>query len=196
MKILKIFSLSALIFMLSGCSVLSELTALKKCEFSFHSAQDPVLAGINVMEVNSFSDLSLMNGQKILSNILAKRMPFGITVNVEARNPGLIDAAVNEIEWVAYIDDMQISSGTVDQRIEIPANGGTTIIPVRVESDLFQYMEGDNPRTMLNFALNLIDAGGQPTRLSMKIKPSVNIGASTIKSPKYFTISKEFSTGI
>ena len=48
-----------------------------------------------------------------------------------------------------------------------------------IQTDLFDYLEGDNPRTMLNFALNLVDAGNQPTRLSMKIKPSVMIGAQS-----------------
>ena len=136
------------------------------------------------MEINSFSDLNFMNGQKLVSSVLSKTMPFGITVNVEAKNPGVINAAVNKIEWIAYIDDIQI-----------PANGGTTIIPVRVESDLFEYMEGDNPKTMLNFALNLVDAGGQPTRLSMKIKPSVYIGGTMITSPEYFKITKVFKSG-
>ena len=56
-------------------------------------------------------------------------------------------------------------------------------------------MEGDNPQTMLNFALNLVDAGNQPTRLSMKIKPSVIIGGQSVNYPGYFTITKEFSSG-
>ncbi|HKK61334.1 MAG TPA: hypothetical protein VJ951_02170 [Bacteroidales bacterium] len=195
MKLIKTIAIILSVIFLSGCSILSELTALKKCEFSFHSAENPVLAGINVMEINSFSDLNFMNGQKLVSSVLSKTMPFGITVNVEAKNPGVINAAVNKIEWIAYIDDIQISSGQISDRIEIPANGGTTIIPVRVESDLFEYMEGDNPKTMLNFALNLVDAGGQPTRLSMKIKPSVYIGGTMITSPEYFKITKEFKSG-
>lgn len=180
----------------SGCSILSELTAIKKCEFSFHSAQEPVIAGINMMEVQSFSDLNFVQGQKLLSNIMQKKLPFGITVNVEAKNPGIVNAAVNQIEWIAYIDDIQISTGKIEERIQIPANGGTAMIPLRVETDLFEYLKGDNPKTMLNFALNLIDAGGQPTRLSMKIKPSVFIGGTLVSSPNYFKISKEFKSGI
>ena len=69
------------------------------------------------------------------------------------------------------------------------------MIPIRIGADLFDYLEGDSPRTMINFALNLVDAGNQPTRLTMKIKPSVQIGAQSIYYPGYFTIAKEFSSG-
>jgi LEA14-like dessication related protein len=191
----KIWTIVLLSTMLSGCSILSELTALSKCEFSFHSAQDPVVAGIDIMQVQSFSDLTLMDGQRIATQILQNRLPFGITANIEVRNPGITTAALNHIEWIAFIDDVQISSGKVEQRVEILPNGGTAIVPVRIESDLFEYLEGDSPRTMLNFALNLIDAGGQPTRLSLKIKPSVVIGSTLLPYPDYFIISKEYRSG-
>jgi hypothetical protein len=49
-KIIAIFILFAT---LTSCSILSELTALSKCEFSFHSAEDPVVAGIDVMRIQN-----------------------------------------------------------------------------------------------------------------------------------------------
>jgi len=191
----KILAIAILFATLTSCSILSELTALSKCEFSFHSAQDPVLAGIDVMRIQNYSDLTFLDGQRMVSNILQKRLPFGITANVEVRNPGMVTAALNYIEWIAFIDDVQVSTGRIDQRVEIPGNGGVALVPIRIESDLFEYLQGDNPKTMLNFALNLVDAGGQPTRLSMKIKPSVYVGSTLVPYPDYFTISKSFSSG-
>jgi hypothetical protein len=191
----KIPVLLAIVLTLPGCALLSELTALTRCEFSFHSAQDPEISGIDVRSKHSFSDFSLLDGQLIVGNILNGTLPFAITANVEVRNPGTSTAAVNAVEWLAFIDDIQVASGTVDKRFEVAPGGGTTIIPIRIRTDLFDYLEGDNPRTMLNFALNLMDAGGQPTRLSMKIKPSVLIGSQQVYYPGYFTITKEFSSG-
>ena len=177
---------------MTGCSILSEIVALTKCEFSFHSAQDPYISGIDMSTVQSYTDLTFMDAQKVGRSILQKELPFTITANVEARNPGPALAAINFIEWIAFIDDVQISSGRIDNRVEIAPNGGTSLIPIRIETDLFEYLKGDNPRTMLNFGLNLVDAGGQPTRLSLKIKPSVYIGSTIIPYPDYFTIQKEF----
>ena len=191
----KIIAILLITTSLSGCSILSELTALSKCEFSFHSAQNPVVAGVDVMRIQTYSDLTFMDGQRLVSNILQKKLPFGITANIEVKNPGITTAALNNIEWIAFIDDIRISSGRVDNRVEIPGSGGTAIVPIRIETDLFEYLQGDNPKTMLNFALNLVDAGGQPTRLSLKIKPSVYVGATMVPYPDYFTIDKTFRSG-
>ncbi len=187
--------LPSMIILVHGCSILSELTALTKCEFSFHSAQNPSVSGIDVSNKHSFADFSFLDGQTILGNLLQKTLPFRITANVEVKNPGINTAAVNSIQWIAFIDDVQVAQGTVTDRVEIAAGGGTSIIPIRVQTDLFDYLKGDNPRTMLNFALNLVDAGNQPTRLRMKIKPSVLIGGQSLLYPGYFTIQKEFSSG-
>ena len=186
--------LISLIVFIPGCAILTELTALTKCEFSFHSARHPVLSGVDVSTKSSFSDFSFIEGQTILGNMLKRTLPFAITANVEVKNPGTVTAAVNAIEWITYIDDIEVATGVVSDRIQV-APGETSIIPIRIQTDLFQYLEGDKPRTMLNFALNLVDAGGQPTRLSMQIKPSVVLGGQTLYYPGYFTIEKEFSSG-
>lgn len=186
---------SSLLLMVPGCSILSELTALTKCEFSFHSAQDPSACGIDLSNRRSYSDFSFMDGQVIAGNLLKGTLPFGITANVEVMNPGTKTAAVNSIEWIAFIDDIQVAQGSVNDRIEVDPGGGKSMIPIRIQTDLFDYLEGDNPRTMINFALNLVDAGNQPTRLSMKIKPSIIIGGQTVYYPGFFTITKEFTSG-
>ena len=193
MKRLLIFT--AIVIMIPACAILSELTALTKCEFSFHSAQDPLVCGIDVNSRQSFTDFSFLDGQKIAANILNGTLPFHITANIEVKNPGVSTAAVNSIQWITFIDDIQVAQGTVSDRVEVAPSGGVSMIPIRIQTDLFEYLEGDNPRTMLNFALNLVDAGNQPTRLSMKIKPSVLIGNQPVVYPGFFTISKEFRSG-
>lgn len=191
----KLLLLAAAILLLNSCSVFSELAAFSKCEFRFRSIQDPELCGINVSQKSSWTDFSLMEGQAIAGQVLQKRLPLIITVNVEARNPGRSLAAVNSIQWIAMIDDMQVAEGAVSQRVEIPPSGGTSIIPVRVQADVFDYLKGDNARSMLDFAMSLINAGDHSSRLSLKIKPSVLIGNREIPYPDYFTITREFTSG-
>lgn len=185
----------AVMLLAQGCSILSEITALTRCEFSFHSATDPRVCGINIAQKNAFSDFNLLEGQTIAGSILRRSLPFEITANVEVLNPGATTAAVNSMEWIAFIDDIQIAEGILNRRVEVSPGGGKAMIPVMVQADLFEFLEGDSPRTMLNFALNLVDAGNQPTRFSMKIKPSVLIGGQPVYYPGYFTISREFSSG-
>ncbi len=191
----KLLLFTTAILLLNSCSMLSELVAFTKCEFRLRSLQEPEACGINLSQKSSWSDFSFMEGHTVAAQLLQKRLPFEITVNVEAKNPGTAMAAVNSIQWIAFIDDLQVAQGTISERVEIPPSGGISQIPIRVRADLFDYLEGDNPRAMLDFALNLVNAGDQSSQVSLKIKPSVLIGPQEVQYPDYFTITKEFSSG-
>jgi len=191
----KLLVFASAVLLLNSCSILSELAAFTQCEFRLQSLQEPKACGINISQKASWSDFTFMEGQAVAAQLLQKRLPFEITVNVEAKNPGTAMAAVNSIQWIAFIDDLKVAQGTLSERVEIPPSGGISKIPIRVQADLFDYLEGDNPRSMLDFALNLVNAGDASSQVSLKIKPSVLIGSQEVQYPDYFTISKEFSSG-
>jgi hypothetical protein len=193
---MKKFSLFALfLLILSGCSALTELGAFKKCEFRLYSFQDPAVCGLDISERTSWSDFTFMDAQVIGANLLRGTLPFDITANVEVRNPGTSTAAVNSIEWQAFIDDLEVAAGVVDQRVEVSPSGGLAIVPLKIHADLINYLEGENPQAMMNFAMNLLGAGDQPSRIRMKIRPSVLIAGQNIAYPGFFTITREFSSG-
>ena len=191
----KLLALLALIFLVNACSTLNELIALTKCEFRLHSLQQPAVCGIDISQKNSWSDFSFTEGQAIAVKLLQKSFPFDITVHMEVRNPGTSLAAVNAIQWIAFIDELQVAQGSLQERVEIPSSGGTRIIPLRIHADLFQYLEGDNPRSLLNFALSLLNVGDRESQVSVKIKPSVLIGTRELRYPDYFTLTREFKSG-
>lgn len=191
----KLLLLATTVLLLNSCSILNEMIAFTKCEFRLHSLQDPEACGIHLSQKSSWSDFSFMEGQAVASQLLQKKLPFEITVNVEAKNPGTTMAAVNSIQWIAFIDDLKVAQGTLSERVEIQPSGGISKIPIQVKADLFDYLEGDNPRAMLNFALNMLNASDQSSQLSLKIKPSVLIGTQEVQYPDYFTITKEFKSG-
>ena len=190
-----IFHLPLFLLLLNSCAVLSELTALIKCEFRLYSFQDPSICGIDMSDRRSPSDFTFLDGQMIAANLLRGTLPFDITLNMEVKNPGTSTAAVNSIEWVAYVDDLEVAAGVVDRRIEVPPSGGLAIVPVKIHADLIDYMEGNNPKTMMNFALNLVGTSDQPSNLSMKIKPSLLIAGQSVQYPGFFTVTHEFNAG-
>lgn len=195
MFIRKVFFIPLLLLLINSCSVISELTALKTCEFRLYSFQDPSVCGIDLSNRRSLSDFTFLDGQMIAANLLRGTLPFAITVNMEVKNPGTNTAAVNSIEWIAYVDDLEVASGVVDRRVEIAPSGGLAIVPVKIEADLIDYMEGNNPNTILNFAMNLVGTSDQPSNLSMKIKPSLLVGKKKVHYPGFFTVTHEFSSG-
>jgi LEA14-like dessication related protein len=190
----KLLLLAAAILLFYSCSSLKELSALSKCEFRLHSLQNPEVCGIDISQKGSWSDFNFMEGQAVLGQLMKKKFPVELTVNVEVRNPGSSVAAVNSLHWIAFLDELQLARGYVQQRVEINPSG-TKIIPVRISADLINYLEGGNPSSMLNFAMNLINTGQQTSQLSMKIKPGVRIGSKEIQYPDYFTLTKEYKSG-
>ena len=191
----KILLLGSLALFMNACSIFSELSALSKCEFRLHSLAEPMLCRVEVSQKRSWTDFSFMEGQLIARNLLSSTLPFDIKVNVEVRNPGNTVAALNALQWIAYVDNMQVAQGTVADRVEIPPSGGRVLIPVIIHTDLIDFLEKGSPQTMLNFALSLVNASDRSSQVSMKIKPSVMVGSKTLKYPGYFTLSKEFSSG-
>jgi len=79
--------------------------------------------------------------------------------------------------------------------IAAPSNGGVSTIPMRLTTDLIDILKKDSRQALVNFGLNLADAGNQPTRVSIKIKPTILIGAMEIVYPGYFTVKHDFTSG-
>ena len=185
----------ALLGSMQSCSILKEVGALGKCEFKMGTLEQPVIAGIDVSKVNNFTDLSMIDMGMIGSSVLRGELPLSFTLNIEARNPNPIGAAMNRLEYMAYIDDVEIARGSIDQRVEIGAGGGTTMIPMRLTTDLVRILNKDSRAAIFNFGLNLADASNRPTRVTLKVKPTIMVGVMEIQYPGYFSVKHDFTSG-
>lgn len=188
-----IFSLNIL---LSSCSVFkqtSEITSFAKCEFRIESARNMKLAGVNIQDKHSMSDLSLMDMTKIGSVLAGGTLPLTFDLNVQIRNPNQGMAAMNKLEWILILDDIEMTRGVLNERIEIPAKIVLTF-PVAMSLDLMKSLSGKSGDALINFALNLSGNGSRPTRIKLKAKPTIMVGATPIEYPGYITIRQEFGT--
>lgn len=179
----------------NSCNFLKEISALGKCEFRVTTLDDPEIAGVDVSQIRSFTDLSFVDMGIISASFLKGDLPLSFTLNVEVRNPNPATAALNGLEYLAFIDDVEVASGQLDRRVEIPANGGVTSIPLRLNTDLIDIMKKDSRQSLVNFGLNLADAGNRPTRVSIKVKPTILVGGMEINYPGYFTVKHDFTSG-
>ena len=194
-RIILLSTLISLVFLENSCNFLKEISTLGKCEFRVTTLEDPQLAGIDVSQVRSFTDLNLVDMGIISSSILQGDLPLSFTLNVEVRNPNPAMAALNRLEYLAFIDEVEVARGELDRRIEIPASGGVSTIPLRLNTDLIDILKKDSRQALVNFGLNLADAGKRPTRVSIKVKPTILVGAMEINYPGYFTVKQDFTSG-
>jgi LEA14-like dessication related protein len=178
----------------NSCNFLKEISTLGKCEFRVTTLEDPEIAGVDISNIHSFTDLNFVDMGIISSSFLRGDLPLSFTLNVEVRNPNPAMAALNGLEYLAFIDDVEVARGQLDRRIEIPANGGITTIPLRLSTDLIDILKKDSRQALVNFGLNLADAGNRPTRVSIKVKPTILVGAMEINYPGYFTVKHDFTS--
>jgi hypothetical protein len=191
---LALFSIG--IFTLCGCAVLQQYTQMAtfaKCEFRLASVDSTQLAGIPIQGVAQISDLGFMNLAKLQGLFSGGALPLQFTVNIEAKNPNSSSAAMNKMAWILYVDDNEWTSGLLKQRVEIPARGGVGTVPLSISVDLNQLLSGKAFDSIINLALNIAGEGTKPTRVSLKMKPSILIGDQEIQYPGYVIVSHEFS---
>jgi hypothetical protein len=197
----KLISFSAILLtmmLLSSCEILEQaqqMANLTKCEFRLNSVDQLRLAGVNIQQVRQLSDLNFMDAAKITAAAASGgNLPLNFTLNVEVKNPNSAAAGLNKLDWILLIDDIEMTTGVNNQRVQVAANGGTAIIPLNIGIDLRQALQGKSADAIANFGLNLAGAGNRPTRITLKAKPTIMVGSQTISYPGYLTVQNEFTS--
>lgn len=180
------------IILLNSCAALKELSTFSKCQFRIDKLTQPEIAGVRIDNKNSFSDLSIVDAGKVTASLLTGRLPLTFNLNVQAKNPNPTLAAMNKMDWIAMLDGVEVLRGSSNDRVEIAANGGTTMIPLKISVDLKEVLSGKSKDALLNLAFNLADPQGNPSRVKLKIKPTIMLGNVPVQYPGYITLSKQF----
>jgi hypothetical protein len=186
------FVLVLLVLSFGGCKSLRELKSLIKCQFRIGTVKNIKLANINIQTVRRFSDINLMDAAKITTALVSGNLPLSMTVNLEAKNPNKTMAAMNRVDWIAMIDQTELLTGFVGDRIEIQPNGGTASIPLNVSVNLKSILKAFGKNELLDFATGLVDQSDRPTRIALKLKPTIMVGKHPIEYPGWFTVKRDF----
>lgn len=192
------FLLLTIIFVLpyQGCDVAKQAKQaanLVNCDFRVRSVDNINLAGINIQNKTSLKNLNLADAAKIMAALGGSTFPLSLNVNFEGKNPNSSFAGLNKLDWILFIDDIQMTSGSVNKAFTIPPNNGTAVIPIQVGIDLKQVLKGKSLDAIANFAFNLAGVGNKPTRIKAKLKPTIMIGNHELTYPGYLTVNTEFS---
>lgn len=189
-------TLAASIF-LTGCDVTRQArqaSNLAECDFRIRSVERVNLAGVDMQHVKSVSDLGITDVARVLAGFASPTMPLTLQLNVEGRNPNSDAAGLNRLEWILFIDDIQMTSGILQKAFVIPAKG-TAIIPVDMALDLKEILTGKSAEAALNFCVNLAGLGGTPTRFKIKLKPTIVVAGRPVTYPGYITVNTTYSSG-
>ncbi len=181
---------------LTSCDVLqqvAEMAAFTKCQFRLSTVENLSLAGVDVQQKKKLSDLTFTDAARVTSAFATGTLPLSLTLNVQVKNPNAAQASMNKLEWILLIDGIEMVSGVNQNRVNVPANGGVATLPLRISVDLNKALSGKSKDAILNFGFNLAGLGNQPTRITLKAKPSIVVGNQTLDYPGYLSVENEFN---
>ncbi|WP_255489764.1 LEA type 2 family protein [Dysgonomonas sp. 25] len=194
MKVLR--RIAAFLFvatLLVSCDAAQSLSGaynMVNCKYSYNS-----LSNVSVSGMNLSNGLSLSSIPKLTSILTgtATSIPVDMTVNLDVNNPNASEAFLNGLQYIVTIDNLQLTSGSINERLSVSA-GETKTMPINLQLDIAQYLKGDSKDTMVNIIKNIAGIGTEKSNVSIQIKPSFMIGSQQVVSPIYipvnFTVGK------
>ncbi len=183
-----------LLFILASCCQYKEAKTLAECEFKIGKVKNSQFAGVDISNINSFADLGFINTGKITASALQGDMLLSFTLDIIAKNPNKHKAAINQLEWLVVLDDVELFKGSLDERIEIAPNNGTETISLQAKTNLKRFFTQKSAKAIFNLALNIADAGKDESQVKIKIKPTIKVGKKLMQYPGYITLKKKFES--
>lgn len=188
----RIFALFTIAAIMLSCNSLQQGLSgtynMINCEYSYKS-----ISGMSISGMNLSNGLSITSIPKITSILTgsATSIPLNFTLNLNIKNPNQSAAMLNGLQYVVSIDDIQFTTGSINQALNIAA-GQSQTLPLSIGVDLATLMKNNSKDAVLNIAKNLIGINSQKSNVSVQLKPTFMIGTVPVTSPMYIPVSFSF----
>ena len=179
--------MAVVLSVLAGCSAIQSAASLKSCKFAMKNVTDVSVAGVNLTNKSSLKDVSATDVLKLGTAYLTKSFPLSFNVNVNVTNPNSVPAKLAGLDYILWIDDVKMTSGSMNQSLSVAQNE-TAVMPLNFSIDLLNILQGESKDKILSFGCGLATGNPDVSRVKVSFKPSFNVGGSVIKSPAYITI--------
>ncbi|MDL2320515.1 LEA type 2 family protein [Alistipes sp. OttesenSCG-928-B03] len=192
MRIRHLIVAYATVLALSSCDVMKQVSSsynMINCKYDYNSISGLSLAGMNFSQ--GLSAANVLQATALLSGGAKSSLPLNFTLNLDVSNPNQTAALLNGMQYVLSIDDVEFTTGSVTQRLDIPA-GGKSVLPLTIGVDLAKLLSGDSKNAVTNIAKNFLGIGSSKSNVTIQIKPSFNVAGYTVASPVYIPVSFTF----
>ncbi len=184
----------------AGCGLnkqAKQIEALEKCSYEINSADSVFIAGRDVTQMIRNKSLSLNNVPELALALFRKNIPLKAKVNLTINNPTANEAAINQFEYIVLIKGQELANGFVNQRVLIEP-GGSTTVPVRVNSNIYSFLSNGKTMDEIIEFLRGGESGASEKKgiVTIKIKPTIEVGNKLVQYPGYISIDKELSSKI
>lgn len=174
---------------------ISEAKTLGDCKYNIASADKITLAGIDIQQFRNLQDFDLSKSPRLALALLSQEVPLNVRLNLDVTNPTKQLAGISQFEYKVLLAENEIFTGFWDQRIEVQPKGGTTRVPMQLTTNAYRFIT--DTKTRNSFVALIENLSGKqntkPSKLIIKLKPTLGVGNSQINYPGYITIEKEIT---
>ena len=164
------------------------VAALRNVDFALNGVDALRLAGVDLSNVRSYSDISVGDGLRLVQAVSARELPLELRLDVEGTNPAenSVTARMVEMDWTLLLEGRETVTGGIEREVVLPP-GQPTAIPLTVSVNLIEFFEG-NARDLFELALSLAGQGGESKEVALRILPTVSTPLGPIRYPNPVTI--------
>jgi hypothetical protein len=196
----KLLFLLLFAFVLTSCSGIKDaITNAERLQWKLGSVSGMSVSGVDVSKITSFSNINPLDIIKLTNVFSTGKLPASFTLNLLAKNPEGSGGSPNSsdmirsLNWRLLIDNVETIAGDIPNPITIPGVGKTATIPLTMNVDLLQFFNNQGLQNLVGLVLGIGGANGSPSRLSLKIKPTVDTFLGPFTYPGEITvIDREF----
>ncbi len=179
----RVFFIVGLLLLLASCATLKQAMAIPEVKFSFDRISEARIAGVDMMAVQSLSDLNFMQLANISMAISRNQVPMDLTVFIKTENPVVnqFAQALVALDWTLVLDGRDTIKGTLNERVPLPS-GQIQNIPLQLSFNMTNFFTGDNATDMLDLAMAFAGNAGQvPKGVALKITPTIETPFGPVK---------------
>ena len=168
-----------------------QLQALQKCTYEIVSADSVYVGGTDVSKLITNEGLNLLQAPQLAFAYMQQRVPVKGILRVKITNPGSEEAGINEFEYKVMVEDVELLSGLMTEKISVAPGGESSIVPVRIDKDVYPLLSNSvNQQAIADFLSTQTEKN---VNLTFKIRPSFLVGTEVVKYPDYIDIKRKIS---
>jgi hypothetical protein len=190
----KIFIYALVLFTLVSCGVkqqAEELQALQQCTYEVVSADSVFVAGTPLNKLVSKDGFNPLQAPGVALAYMQQKMPVEGILKLKITNPGSNDAGINQFGYRILIKDVELLNGFVEQKTSISAAGGSTIVPLKINKDIYSLLSDvSNQQAVSSF---LVSSEEKKVIITFKIKPKFLVADQIVEYPDEISIDKELT---
>jgi len=173
---------------LAACATLQSIAALRSVDFSLDRVSDARIADVQIDRIRDYQELSVIDVARVGTALARGEVPFDFVLHVRALNPAdnPVAARLIRMDWTLLLEDRETVSGTIDREVVLEP-GVPGDIPMTISLDLAEFFQ-KNARDLVDLALAVAGAGGEPSRIALRAVPTIQTAIGPIRYPEPITI--------